>query len=197
MSSKLVKGVREPYENYYPSDSDIEIVSNIWKEIYWKDFKPLDTNAILKKAEKESKLSRVATKYFDWMILMFDFSPNFIIEDFKLYDKLKYVLKLDDLSINKCKFAIYMMLISNSGRVSDWDDIRKRFSTKFPKFILIYSTYCQDFLVKCLEKLSSSDYEYKFYKKDLQRRAKNVDNMERGYYQPFYMRAVQIGHALN
>ena len=90
-----------------------------------------------------------------------------------------------------------MMLIGNSGRVSDWDDIRGRFSTKFPKFILIYSTYCQDFLVKCLEKLSNSDYEYKFYKKDLQRRAKHVEKMERGYYHPFYMRAIQTGRTLN
>ena len=53
--------MREPYENYYPSDSDIETVSNIWKEIYWKDFKPLDTSVVLKKAEKESKISSFMT----------------------------------------------------------------------------------------------------------------------------------------
>lgn len=191
MSSKLLEGIREPYESYYPSDSDVKILRNFWKETYWKDFIPLETGTVLKKVAESMRLSRSARKYFDWTILMFDYSANFIIDEFKLFEKLKYVLKLDPLTINKCEFALYMLMLAESGRVKSWDKVRELFPDEFPKYILIYSAYCEDLLKGFIEELSKSDYEYKFYKKDLRRRANNVRDMERKKYHSFYLRAAQ------
>lgn len=155
---------------------------SLFKEIYMKNYEPIDIALLLRKINRSSIfISERSSRYFNYLIDNYQYSNHFKLQSFELY---KYLEHCD----HEYKYAIQIWLIYKLIVLSDKVDITDVGDNHLDFTNLNFKTDMTEaeiLFCKLLDRLSKEDKEYNELCKYLYKKRILLDKIESGTFSYF------------